>query len=380
MRKIIIRNIGAIANIEIDFNRINVIIGPQSSGKSTVAKIISYCQWVEKRRIMDGKYNEDVSQQLLNFHRLDKNYFNGNSFFEYESDFIKITYEGKELKESILIKNETEYEKSKNIYIPSERNFVSTIPNLGKYNETNDNIMSFVYDWYTAKRKFTKENPAPILNLGVDFYNIQNSDSDILILNENNKEIPLNTGSSGLQSVIPLVLITEYLTDIYYKENNHPLSVNEQLHLDELISYHSGEISILTNRRKSYYRTNFIIEEPEQNLFPITQRDLTYFILNKMKSEKNHSLLLTTHSPYILYALNNCMMAGIVFDKVSEKNKQKLRSELTPINPETVSIYQINKGELKCIQQNDGLIGDNYFDNNMKELMDDFYILLNYYK
>jgi predicted ATPase len=79
MRKIIIRNIGPIANIEIELNRINVIIGPQSSGKSTIAKIISYCQWVEKRRIMDGKYNEDVSQSLLNFHRLDKNYFNGNS-------------------------------------------------------------------------------------------------------------------------------------------------------------------------------------------------------------------------------------------------------------------------------------------------------------
>ena len=31
------------------------------------------------------------------------------------------------------------------------------------------------------------------------------------------------------------------------------------------------------------------------------------------------------------------------------------------------------------IQQPDGLIGDNYFDRNMKEVMDDFYKMLNYY-
>ncbi|MDR3246289.1 MAG: hypothetical protein LBT50_07635, partial [Prevotellaceae bacterium] len=42
----------------------------------------------------------------------------------------------------------------------------------------------------------------------------------------------------------------------------------------------------------------------------------------------------------------------------------------TPVNPETVSVYQIDNGKLKRIQQNDGLIGDNYFDKNMKELYD----------
>ena len=37
-------------------------------------------------------------------------------------------------------------------------------------------------------------------------------------------------------------------------------------------------------------------------------------------------------------------------------------------------------GELNTtIQQEDGLIGDNYFDCNMKEVMDDFYKMLNYY-
>ena len=49
MTTIKIRNIGPIKEVEeITLNRVNVFMGPQSSGKSTIAKIISYCTWVEK--------------------------------------------------------------------------------------------------------------------------------------------------------------------------------------------------------------------------------------------------------------------------------------------------------------------------------------------
>ena len=144
MAKIIIKNVGPIKKAELELNKINVFMGPQSSGKSTIAKLISYCQWVEKRYILDGEYKEKVDKQLLKFHHLDANYFEDNSNFEYESDFVRIKYSGIELTEEIVIKENKilDYKKSKNIYIPAERNFISVIPNLGKYNENNDNIMS----------------------------------------------------------------------------------------------------------------------------------------------------------------------------------------------------------------------------------------------
>jgi len=132
--------------------------------------------------------------------------------------------------------------------------------------------------------------------------------------------------------------------------------------------------------RTSYHGTNFIIEEPEQNLFPETQRDLIYYLLEKLQSEKDHKLTITTHSPYILYALNNCMLGGLVSDKISEKDKQRTKCKSALINPQKVSIYEIHNGILKNIQQKDGLISSNYFDRNMKEVMDDFYAFLNYYE
>ena len=43
-----IKNIGPIKEVFFELKRFNFFIGRQSSGKSTIAKIISFCTWVEK--------------------------------------------------------------------------------------------------------------------------------------------------------------------------------------------------------------------------------------------------------------------------------------------------------------------------------------------
>ena len=409
MSKIKIQNIGAISNVELDLNKVNVIIGPQSSGKSTIAKIISYCQWVEKRNILDGEYKYDVFEQLLDFHRLDTNYFSGNSFFEYQSDYITISYKGKELKQSIsLRKSNFEYQKSKNIYVPAERNFVSAIPNLNKYNEKNDNIMSFVYDWSSAKNSFTRQKKLPILNFGIDFYNDdEKTDSATLFLQNKNKEISLRSGSSGLQSVVPLIVIIEYLTSIIYTEKL-PLSVNEleamknSFSRKDFVDYVLPKLQLIpsteTNenlqkevnsivkeifeKRKSYSATNFIIEEPEQNLFPKSQKDLIYYILNKLNSEKDHSLLITTHSPFILYAINNCLMGAVIADKLNEEEKQEFESKNSWISPDKVNVFQMdeNNGTITSIKNpKTGTVDKHYFNEIMNEIMNEYYNMLNFF-
>ena len=132
------------------------------------------------------------------------------------------------------------------------------------------------------------------------------------------------------------------------------------------------------------FKTNnsqFIIEEPEQNLFPETQRDLVYYLLQKCLAKEENRLTFTTHSPYILYALNNCMMAGLVSDKMNKKELNKLKCNGSKVPPSFVSIYEIRNGVVdKTIQGEDGLISDNYFDQKMKDLMDDFYLMLNHYE
>ena len=42
MQRVIIHNVGPVKDADIRLKKINVFIGPQSSGKSTVAKIIAF--------------------------------------------------------------------------------------------------------------------------------------------------------------------------------------------------------------------------------------------------------------------------------------------------------------------------------------------------
>jgi predicted ATPase len=49
MKHLVIRHFGPIEEVNIELKRINVIIGPQSSGKSTVLKVACFCDWLERQ-------------------------------------------------------------------------------------------------------------------------------------------------------------------------------------------------------------------------------------------------------------------------------------------------------------------------------------------
>lgn len=43
-----------------------------------------------------------------------------------------------------------------------------------------------------------------------------------------------------------------------------------------------------------------IVEEPEQNLFPVSQRNMLYSLLEFNNYSAENKLVITTHSPYII--------------------------------------------------------------------------------
>lgn len=421
MSKLRIENVGPIKKAILDLNKINVIMGPQSSGKSTIAKIVSYCNWAEKRFILDGEYEYDFKEQFMEFHRVSDVYFSADSFIEYESESVKLTYKGNLFKQEIQrIGDELNpsFLNSKNIYIPAERNFVSAIPDLGKYKRTNDNIMNFLYDWYEVKKKYTNENKFPILDLNVSYYHKLERDSDLLVLHEGGKELLLQYGSSGLQSILPLLVLVDYLTNRLYTEKVTE-SVNEKEEINKVVGFFIKDFmkkiesdekryTLLSNiatdklpftkneldelyqrvetrlNQSKYHFSSIIIEEPEQNLFPKTQRDLIYHLLNLINSkERDHRLLITTHSPFVLNAINNCLMGYLVKDSMPQEEIEELKSSDSWINPKLVSIWEIkeNEGVLRRIQdEKTDTVSANYFNGIMNEVMDEYYDMLNYLK
>lgn len=412
MRRLVIRNVGPIKSVDICLNKVNAFIGPQGSGKSTIAKIISFCSWLEKANEATHRAAGDgMIKRLGSFHHMEE-YFSDKSVILYEGDNVVFAYNWKEQEAIPLSDFRGEYnvehlhEKEvlfytvnkvvnpKVVYIPAERNFVSAVPTLKNYSDKNDNLQSFVNDWFDAKRQYTKEKPMPVTNLGLGYYYNQGLDLDYLTLGADGV-IPLTSASSGFQSIVPLAVLVKWLSSGIYEENK-PFSPAENERVRNILAHLTGstndnEEELIERLRgfiqgRVYSHTQFIVEEPEQNLFPQTQMDLLYHLISEINHGRNHRLVLTTHSPYVLYALNNCMMAYLVKDRIDDETASKIDSTKYTLNPEDVSVWSIKDGYLrneknephKTIQDERGLIRKNYFNEVMRQVMSDFNKLLEF--
>lgn len=445
MKSLTIKNIGAIKEVSIELNKINVIMGPQSSGKSTICKIASYCKWVEKKICLSqspGSYLSQVffEERLVKFHKLE-GYFSENSYIRYETDILIVVYDAKNGNQ-VELKDPCGYQRSKVAYIPAERNIVSVINNWFEVRFKETNIRSFMIDWDDSRKNYSKSNPLSIINFDMKYYFDDTTGKDLVVI-DSGKSLELTDTSSGLQSLIPLLVLVDYLTTHLKSQDEKSSVANEQIRkivtqaiykeyfaVNE-IRFPSGggkggffldtgnqkwkseltkdnSIVIKTDAEnvrifkssedkekfdtviEHMFKTqsvNLYIEEPELNLFPSAQRNLLYELIKQVSERESDSLIITTHSHYILYALNNCIMGYLVKDKMPEEVKKEIECRGSWIDPAFVSVWEIKDGYLRgldnmqnaTIQQEDGLIGNNYFDSNMKEIMDDFYKMLNYY-
>lgn len=428
-----------------ELKKVNVIMGPQSSGKSTICKIASFCKWMEKKCCLSQTVEPFLSssffnERLIEFHKL-IGYVSEDSYIRYETDTLVLTYDFKEPPQ-LEWKNRCGYRRSKIAYIPGERNIVSVINNWFEVRFKNTNILSFMIDWDDSRRNYRKDNPLDVINLNMKYYFDDATGRDIVAVNEA-KSLDLTNTSSGLQSLIPLLVLSHYLVTHLGEIDKQSSVVDEQsknkviqniyeeyFELKELelptegstknivintgnkehtvevkdntiiVKTEAKEIRLFESQEEKekfesvisqMFKTqsaNLYIEEPELNLFPLAQRDLLYELVKLISIRENDCLTLTTHSPYILYALNNCMMGHLVKDRISDDIRKEIDCRDSWISPELVSVWEIKDGYLKgrngelnaTIQQADGLVGDNYFDSNMKEVMDDFYKMLNYYE
>ena len=372
MSRLIVRNIGPIKDVDIDLKKVNVFIGAQSSGKSTLAKIISFCTWLDKHTDNATKmYVNGAIRSLMTYHRLTKEYFSNKSTIFYQGDNIVYVYnwpkcealpdEVKEYESPVRLNNkEIFFEKTvrvsnaKVLYIPAERNFVSAVPNLRKYQEDKDNLQEFVNTWFEVKRKFPKDKALDVLNLGFQYYYQEDSYRDYVILEDGKTQIPLESSSSGLQSIIPLLVLVKWMSEGIYDEDK-PFSPAENEEIEKIVlsglsDLNKQDASIVDKldrflgflSGRIYTHTQFIIEEPEQNLFPETQCELMDSLSDSINHGKNHRMVLTTHSPYIVNYLN------VLISRSSVSNEAY-------ISPGDLAVYRIYNGKLQNLIMHDNL-------------------------
>lgn len=389
MKHLVIRNFGPVKEVDIKLKRVNLIIGPQSSGKSTVLKVACFCDWMERQIELTQKpweycNHNAVLSNLIEFHKL-LGYMNPDTFISYENDAVAFSYSAKDKECKFEWRNDRKwnYQRVKIAYIPAERNIVATIPNWYQISMKNDNVLDFMKQWEFARKAFVQGEQ--IMGLPVKYSYSPGDMGDRLSLT-NGKGIDLTVVSSGLQSLTPLYIVLRYLTSFYFKENH--TSVEQNMLSENLLNVISEECPNqslqqqldIVERIMTPHHTDFFIEEPEAHLFPSTQKTFIYSLVEMLNGRKNHACFIATHSPYIMTSFNNVILAGEASKESVEKSDAvgRLIPRQQTLTFDEVAAFEINNGSIRSIMDDEfRLISADAIDSASQEIANDFDYILN---
>lgn len=359
MEKMLVRNFGPITsgyesdNGYMTINKFTVFIGEQGSGKSTIAKLYSTFAWLEKAFVcgignfdIDSFTGEDFIDICANQNL--KEYFHHDTELKYIGDACEFCFS--ENKFFVTQKKESvqNYFRPKIMYIPSERNILSVVENADKIENLPLMLSLLQEEFDKAKNENTAFHNLPVN--GFKFYYDKSSGTSYI--KTENVSVRLASASSGLQSLAPVSVVTQYLaknisTDIpmtiqklsksdreKIKSFIHKVYADDKNFENNLIDafdlyfkvgakfvdtneYGKALVSVL----RYYFNEGLtnIVEEPEQNLYPDSQVAILAELVVHANNLKKNRLIISTHSPYILSAINNYIFAADIFKKNGKK-------------------------------------------------------------
>jgi hypothetical protein len=158
----------------------------------------------------------------------------------------------------------------------------------------------------------------------------------------NTYELDMKDSSSGIQNVIPSLLIATYFAKHFdYEEAFNRTVLNYLSQIDRLTDFKP-----VTNLGEVKKRISLHIEEPELSLFPDAQCELmSALVANCFKENKNEvNMVFSTHSPYIANYLNLLIKACDKGQLIKGAN----------IRFEDLAVYQVIDGSIEdlCIKEN----------------------------
>lgn len=435
-----IKDFGPIKDVDIVLKNVNVFIGPQASGKSTLAKIFTIFKSPRKFLLETGiglneahKYPTEIVIEVLRLFNIEK-FLTPTTEICFESEVHKISlskgeiiYDSKLLNKLKYIRNlmERDFEVNKKEIATSINSFFK--PFVLFHIRASQHLRAV--DAITKSSGFAKLDDLLLLSK-------EKVGETLKILED--IEISLSTNAAVYIPAERIIanIIKEYLANLVLNkvpipqhilafaaelEKSKPKSIdlgfiqkglkyklengNQNIYINDtqfisLESAASGIQSIIpilsfADKMQSQDHSAIVIEEPELNLFPTAQYRLLELIESIRKDPTRFGWedlgiihTYTTHSPYILSALNNFLYAHKIINELCreypygspqriEKEKEvtaKVKSIVrATIDPESFTAYQITEGFASPIfNESEGLISDNFIDESTDIINDDF--------
>lgn len=426
-----IQNFAGIELLEIEIKPITVLIGPQASGKSICAKLIFYFRDFH-RYVIDSIFrNRELEEIILIYRQVFEEYFPRHSWncgnfeitYRNEKDYIKIecldtegirdeesqipdlsygqfykenfervyaeylTYKaGREKVDSLedllnlnpepasLDYLDVQFEGKipvSQVFIPASRSFFSILqdnifslpsanqniePFMKRFGAFYENMKASTHLFYSVQSlmnaSFRNNNDAfeaalrELIGKILSGRYLQEDNVDFIVQRDNRK-VPLTKASSGQQETLPLVLVLVFL--------------------------------IASKSRRNPKRSATYIEEPEAHIFPSAQKKIVELIAMAFNYRESQSeFFITTHSPYILTAINNLLQAGELYSKATDRpdiiaNLTKIVPKFRALDNKQIAAYSLSDGKCTSILDVEtGLIDASLIDEVSDQIAEEF--------
>ena len=350
--------------------KFSFFIGDQGTGKSTVAKLISTLSWAEKAMVRKTIEPKSLSlerlAELLSNQNLPKEYITDATEIEFCGKAYDISLKDKTVKVTASLEND-DYLCPQIMYYPSERNVLSVMDNPWEVKGFPEMVVALATEYLNAQLTCGRRPKTFFNDYRMDFDPV--SRQSFVQDPEKKTRIPLSSASSGLQSVAPLMVVSDYLTeklhaDLLDRMRNESIvtrsriieAVNDDELKEKLRSFFSSTIKDVFTEEdlnelravaERFVNTTLlqIVEEPEQNLYPTSQVSAIRKLIKNTNSIGR--LIVTTHSPYILSAVNNFIFAYDLGDNIKKCPRGISKDEF--IRYEDVAAYKIKDGRIFSI-------------------------------
>lgn len=371
MRVIRLRDVGPIKNISMDIdNGINIIIGEQASGKSTLAKEIYFFKKIRDYFIdylcnsSNFTFSSSDEQYIAFLKSIRSNYMESFGTTKHLPKTYSLTYtygEKNSVSASLDEKNYVRFKFSAEM----ETQIRAALDAVKKIYDTADINGKELYNAYLirqkqrediashfgefAKKLFFEEGEPVYIPAGRSMLSVMSEQMDVVDVK--GLDLPMRDFVRRIRELksrfgkkLPEV-VTDYVKTIKGQIKNKDVELametiekilhgqyvsdadGEKLYIDskrwvKLIYSSSGQqealwilnmlfISILENKK-----TFFIIEEPEAHLFPLAQKYMMEMIALTHNSTGSQ-VLVTTHSPYILTSTNLLIYSGLIENRMN---------------------------------------------------------------
>lgn len=394
--RIIIETFSVLKSIEIDVSEINILIGPQSHGKSLIAKLVYFFKMINNNMhntVIAGGGRRELNEGLrANFSLMFPDYLIIDAPFEItyhygnEENFIKISNHNSKDYKSYKIEYGkgilNEFDRCRRLYKKNtQRKQLPTANSVSVINqEIKKNFDKLIHGVESAVSYFVPAGRSFFVNIEKNIFALLNQQFSIdeMLRQFGNllqviKELYYEYNPTNYLDKSILKMCRDLLKGDYVYDKKLEYLITNDKKTVSLKHMSSGQqeiaplvISLMVIANFINDHVFFFIEEPETHLFPQSQRiivELFASIYNLFKG--NAGFFITTHSPYILTAFNNLIQAENTYREITEKfekkkidagQKEAALKELDEILPrnkrisfDDISVHLVKNGKAKNI-------------------------------